>query len=282
MSRLDGKRVVITGAASGLGRSLALVLARKGCRIGIADINTAGAEETMKMVKQNGGSGETYKLDVSKPENVEAMAAHFFKAWRGVDLFINNAGVVSTGFVGDISLDDWRKVFSINFWGMLYGCHYVIPRMKAQGGGHILNVSSLSGFIAMMEMGPYNTSKAAVVSLSETLKWELSGTNIGITVLCPSFFKTNLLNNMSYTDEFEKEFAHASFDHAKISSDQVAKAAIKAVEKGKFYCIPQSSGRSNWRFKRWTPSSFLSIMAYINGKPFGRKFYMWLARNGLM
>jgi NAD(P)-dependent dehydrogenase (short-subunit alcohol dehydrogenase family) len=282
MNKLDGKTVVITGAASGLGRSMALVLAKKGCRIGIADVNVDGAEETLEMVVQRGGKGETFKLDVSKPEEVEAMAEHFFHRWGGVDLLVNNAGVVSAGFVGDIPLEDWNWIFGINFWGMVYGCHYFIPRFKAQGGGYILNVASAGGLMNMMEMAPYNTSKAGVISLSETLKWEVSGDNIGITVLCPTFFKTHLLDTMRYTDEFETEFAHATFEYAKLTSDQVAEAAIKAVEKGKLFCIPQSTGRSNWAMKRMSPSSFLSTMAFIYSRPIGRPFYMWLARRGLM
>ena len=193
MQKLDGKNVVITGAASGLGRSLAMVLARKGCRIGIADINIAGAEETLKIVKDSGGSGEIFKVDVSQAEEVEVMAAHFFETWGGVDLLVNNAGVAVVGFVGDIPLENWRWIFGINFWGMQYGCHFFIPRMKEQGHGYILNVASAAGLLSGAEMSPYNTSKAAIVSLSETLKEELAPNNIGVTVLCPCFSRLTFL-----------------------------------------------------------------------------------------
>src|SRR4030042_2629482 len=155
MHRLDGKNIVLTGGGSGLGRELALTLARKGCRIGVCDINVEGAEETLDMVKSAGGSGEVLRVDVSRPEQVEAMAGHFFSEWGRVDLLINNAGVVSVGFVGELKLEDWKWLFGVNFWGMLHGCHSFIPRMKTQGGGHILNVASAAGLLCMMEMGHY-------------------------------------------------------------------------------------------------------------------------------
>jgi NAD(P)-dependent dehydrogenase (short-subunit alcohol dehydrogenase family) len=282
MKKLEGKSVVITGAASGLGRSLALALAKKGCRIGIADINLEGAGETLEMVKKAGGDGETFELDVRKPDMVEAMADHFFNAWGGVDLLVNNAGVVSAGFVGDIQLEDWAWLMSINYWGMVYGCHSFIPRFKAQGGGYILNVASAAGLMNMMEMAPYNNAKAAVISLSETLKWELSPYKIGVTVLCPMFFETHLLDNMRYTDQFEVEFSHATFEYARMSADRVAELAVKAVEKGRLHCVPQATGKAYWVLKRISPSAFHNVMSFVNRTRIAQPFYMWMARRGLM
>jgi NAD(P)-dependent dehydrogenase (short-subunit alcohol dehydrogenase family) len=282
MNRLDGKNVVITGAGSGLGRALALNLAGKGCRIGIADMNAEGAAETLAMVECAGGSGEIFEIDVSKPEKVEEMAEYFFREWGGVDLLINNAGVVSVGFVGDIKLEDWQWLFGVNFWGMLYGCHSFIPRMKAQKGGHILNVSSAAGLLCMMEMAPYNTAKAGIISLSETLRWELSPEKIGVTVLCPMFFDTHLLDDMRYTDPFECDFARSTFDHARMTADEVAAKAIKAVEKNKLYCVPQGTGKLFWRIKRLSPSLFSGVMSFINTTPVARPFYMLLARFGIL
>ncbi|MFW6113376.1 MAG: SDR family NAD(P)-dependent oxidoreductase [Actinomycetota bacterium] len=282
VDKLDSKRVVVTGAASGLGRSLALVLARKGCRMGLADLRAAGAEETLKMVVERGGSGEAYEIDVSKPDEVEAMAAHFFQTWGGVDLLVNNAGVVATGYVGDIPLDDWKWIFGVNFWGMLYGCHSFIPRMKERGGGHILNVASSAGLFSLLEMSPYNTTKAAVIALSETLRAELAPDNIGVTVLCPMFFKTHLLDTMRYTDEFETDFGRATFDNARMTSEEVAEAAVRALDKGKLYCIPQRSGRILWGIKRLNPGLFHSTIAYMSRRDWGKPLFMWMARKGLL
>ena len=282
MKKLDGKRVVITGAASGLGRAMALVLARKGCRIGIADIDTDGAGETLGMVERAGGSGEVYELDVSQPGKVEAMADHFFASWGGVDLLVNNAGVVVTGYVGDIPLEDWEWLFGVNFWGMLYGCHSFIPRMKKQGGGYILNVASEGGIIFLPWMAPYNTSKAGIVSLSMTLKAELATEGIGVTVVCPAFFNTHLLDNMRYEDEFETEFAHATFEHARMTADEVAEAAIRAVEKGKLFCVPQPSAKIGWALERLNPGLFQAGLATLIRQPWGKPLFMWMAGKGLL
>ncbi len=282
MKRLDGKRVVITGAASGLGRAMAVALARRGCRLGVVDVNLEGAEETLELVTAAGGSGEIYELDVRVAMDWGAMAEHFFASWGGVDLLVNNAGVVSTGHVGDIALEDWEWIFSVNFWGMLYGCHYFLPLMKRQGHGHILNVASAAGIFNLLEMAPYNATKAAVISLSETLKGELAPEGIGVTVLCPMFFNTNLLATMRYTDPFEPEFARTTFQYARMTADEVAEAAIRAVEKGRLYCVPQLSGRLFWMVKRFSPGLFQGAVAFGNRYPWGKRVFMWMARKGLL
>ena len=282
VSKLDGKKAVITGAASGLGRSLATTLAEEGWRIGIVDIDDAGAKETLELVKRAGGSGETFHADVSEPRNVKAFADHFFERWGGVDLLINNAGVAAAGIVGDIPLEDWDWIFGISFWGMLYGCHEFIPRMKAQGKGHIVNVASAAGLISLMDMGPYNTAKAAVISLSETLRMELAPYNIGITVACPVFFKTNLLDDMRYTDEWEREWAQSTFDNARMTSDEVARRIISAAKKNRLYVIPQVSGRFLWLLKRLMPETYYSVFRLLNSAGLLKPLADRLARWGLV
>jgi len=282
MYKVDGKRVVVTGAGSGLGRALALALASRGCRIGVADINEETARETLEMVRQKGGDGEAYRLDVSRPQEVEAMAEHFFRSWGGVDVLVNNAGVVSVGFVGDIPLEDWEWVFGVNFWGMLYGCHYFVPRMKAQGGGYVVNVASAAGLLTLLEMAPYNATKAAVIALSETLRSELAPSKIGVTVVCPMFFNTNLLQDMRYTDEFEREFSQTTFQYARMTADQVAAAVVKAVEKRRLYVVPQFSGKLFWSLKRMRPGMYHGTLAFFNHGDIGHRMLLWMARRGLI
>ena len=282
MNNLNGKRVVITGAASGLGRALALVLARKGCKIGIADINEVGSRETLELVERAGGSGEILAVDVRRPESVKAMADHFFSAWKGVDLLVNNAGIAIAGTVGEIPLENWKRIVEINFWGMLYGCHEFIPRMKAQGGGHILNIASAAGLFSMTNMAPYNATKAAVISLSETLKVETAPFNIGITVACPMFFNTNLVKDMAHTDPVETEFANAAFQFSRITSEGVAKRIIRGVEKGKFYVVPMLSGKVSWILKRLSPPIFYGTLAFFSRRGWLMPMALKLARWGLV
>jgi NAD(P)-dependent dehydrogenase (short-subunit alcohol dehydrogenase family) len=273
---------VITGAGSGFGRALALVLARRGWKILIADINRAGMEETLAMVREAGGEGEVFECDVSKKEDVQRMADYSFSTWKKIDLLINNAGVVSCGFVGDIPLEDWSWCVGINFWGMLYGCHSFIPGMKAQGGGHIINVASSAGLFSLMEMGPYNVTKAAVISLSETLRQELALHKIGVTVTCPMFFNTHLLDNMRYRDQFQSEFAHSAFEHGRLNAEEVAEKTIKAYEKNKLYVIPQITGKFYWVLKRCAPSIFYGVISYAMKKGYGEKLALFLTRIGMM
>jgi NAD(P)-dependent dehydrogenase (short-subunit alcohol dehydrogenase family) len=281
MKKLDGKKAVITGAASGFGRALALALARKGCRIGIVDIDLEGSGETLRMVEQAGGSGEIYELDVRVHIDWEAMADHFFRSWGGVDVLVNNAGVVSVGPVGDVPIEDWEWIFSINFWGMVYGCHTFIPRMKEQGSGHIVNVASANGLMCLLEMAPYNTTKAAVIALSETLRSELPA-GIGVTAVCPMFFNTHLLDGMRYTDKFWSDATRTAFEHARMSADEVAEAVVKAVEKRKLYVVPQVTGKVFWMIKRASPGLFHGSLGLLNRTGIGRSVFVWLARKGLM
>mgnify|MGYP000893298393 CR=1 FL=1 len=276
------RSAVITGAASGLGRELAIALAKRGYQVLIADINQAGMEKTLALVRQNGGQGEVYTCDVSNPAEVQRMADYAFSAGKRVDLLINNAGVVTVGHVGDISLDDWQWCVGINFWGMLHGCHSFIPGLKAQGGGHIINIASSAGLFSLMQMGPYNVTKAAVISLSETLRTELAAYNIGVTVSCPMFFHTNLLDTMRYRDRFQHEFAHAAFDHGRMNAREVAERTVKAFEKNRLYVIPQWTGRMYWVLKRLAPSLFYDTMAFAIRKGFGEKAALLMTRAGLM
>lgn len=280
--RLGGKRVVITGAGSELGRALSLALAERGCRLGIADIDSERAKETLELVRERGGDGLIYCIDVSIPSEVEAMAAYFFSSWGRVDVLVNNAGVAAAGFVGQVPVEDWEWIFGVNFWGMLYGCHYFIPRMKAQGGGYIVNVASAAGLLALPEMAPYNVAKAAVISLSETLRGELAPFGIGVTVVCPMFFNTRLLETLRCSDDFERNFAHATFENARMTADQVAEAVLRAVERRRLYAIPQFSGRFFWALKRMRPGLYHGTLGFFNRGGLGRRLLLWMARRGLI
>ncbi len=282
MRGLTGNSAVITGAGSGLGRSLAKALASEGWKVGIVDIDNSGAAETAAIVERAGGSAETFHADVSEPGGVKAYADHYWETWGGVDLLINNAGVACAGSVGEIPLEDWDWVIGVNFLGMLYGCHEFVPRMKARGGGHIINVASLGGLVSLMHMAPYNTTKMAVVSLSETLAMELSDQNIGITVACPSFFKTGLLDEMRCTEDWERDFARITFDNARMSSDEVARRIIAAAKKNRLYATPQFSVKMLWSLKRLSPETNSRIFGFLNRRGVLVPLMTALARRGLV
>ncbi|NLA10623.1 MAG: SDR family NAD(P)-dependent oxidoreductase [Firmicutes bacterium] len=275
------RSAVITGAGSGLGRELALLLAADGWRVLVTDCNRAEAKKTLQLIEEAGGSGEAYRLNVNDASEVEAVADLYFEKWGRVDLLVNNAGVAVAGFVGDIALKDWNWIYGPNMRGTVHGCHSFIPRMKAQGGGHILNIASAAGFASLPEMAPYNLTKAAVISLSETLYAELAPDNIGITVACPNFFNTNLLQTMRYTEQFQYEFARTAFTNSRMSGSDVAGVILKAVRRGKLYCLPMFSGRILWLLKRLSPQLYFRVMARLCRKGKARPLIMNLARRGL-
>jgi short-subunit dehydrogenase len=164
---------------------------------------------------------------------------------------------------------------------MLYGCHEFIPKMKAQGGGHIMNVASAAGLLCLTNMGPYSVTKAAVISLCETLRVEVAPYNIGITAACPMFFNTGLLDDMKSTDPWISEVARTAFEVGH-SADRIAKKLIKAVEKNKFYSLPMFFGNLLWLNKRLTPNLYYNLTAWLNRRGWMKPLYSKLARWGIL
>jgi NAD(P)-dependent dehydrogenase (short-subunit alcohol dehydrogenase family) len=261
------KRVVITGAGSGLGRALALEFARRNWRIAIAEINDERAAESAKMVREQGGIPLTIHCDVTLPRDMENVLTIVRREWKGVDILINNAGVASAGWFERIPLEKWDWIIGINLMSIIYGCRTFIRYFKESGtGGYIVNVASSAGIASLPEMVSYNTTKAAVISLSETLRIELSKINVGVSVVCPTFFKTNLMDQFSSPDERQRQLADTFFGNAKITSEQVARHTVASIEKNRFYVITQADGRNMWRMKRWFPELYFKIFGSIYKK----------------
>ena len=280
LERLGRKTAVITGAGSGLGRALALNLARDGWKIGVADVSLPGAECTLEMVCEAGGSGEVYRCDIRDSDAVSDMADHFFDEWGGVSLLINNVGIAVAGFVGDAEISEWQRIMDVNLMGTVNGCHTFVPRMKRQGGGYIINIASSAGITNLPEMGPCNMTKAGVISLSETLRMELTCDRIGVTVGCPTFFDTNLINDMSCTNEFQSDFARSAFSNAKVTPDDVAAAIIRGARKGRLYVMPQFAAKWTWALKRLSPPLWFNSVALGYRLGIARGFIMWMSRHG--
>jgi NAD(P)-dependent dehydrogenase (short-subunit alcohol dehydrogenase family) len=262
--KFPGKRVVITGAGRGLGRALAIEFAKKNWKIAIAEINDERAKESAEMVKKEGGIPLTIHCDVTKPQDLENVLEVVKKEWKGVDILINNAGVVSAGWFEKIPLEKWDWIIGINLMSIVHGCRTFIRHFKESGtGGYIVNVASNAGIASLPEMVSYNTTKAAAISISETLKVELSRINVGVTVVCPTFFKTNLMDQFTSPDERQRELANTFFGNAKATSEKVARHTIASIEKNRFYVITQKDGRNMWRMKRWFPELYFKVMSLL-------------------
>lgn len=250
-------RAVVTGAAGGLGRAFCLELARRGGRMVVADIDAAGAAQTVALVEQAGGKAFATSCDVARLDQVEHLAVLADEKLGGCDLVINNAGVAVGGAVGAVPIADWEWIMGINLWGVIYGCHVFVPRFKQQGRGHVINVASAAGLLSAGEMGPYNVTKAGVIALSETLASELRTHGVGVTVLCPTFFRTNISNSSRTTgNEDARAMVEKLMDRAKIQADGVARFALEAADRDELYAVPHGDGQWMWRLKRLVPERY--------------------------
>ena len=254
-------RAVVTGGAGGLGRAFCLELARRGGRVLVADLDLKGAQETANLVERAGGQAYATTCDVSKLEQVERLASLADEHIDGCDLIINNAGVAVAGPVGDVPIADWEWIMGINLWGVIYGCHVFIPRFKKQGRGHVLNVASAAGLLSAGEMGPYNVTKAGVVALSETLATELQPHHVGVSVLCPTFFSTNIGKSGRTTGmNGANIMIEKLMQRSKIQADGVARIAIDAADRNELYVVPHNDGQWMWRLKRLAPERYYSTI----------------------
>lgn len=274
MSLPERPRAVVTGAGSGLGRALCLELARRQARVVVSDVNEASARETARLVEEAGGEARVVPCDVTKPEQVEALARESEAAFGGVDLVVNNAGVACAGEVGKMSLADWKHVLDVNLWGVIHGCHSFVPLLRKQGSGHILNIASAAGLISSPFMAAYNVSKSAVVSLSETLLAELKPVGIGVTVACPTFFRTNIASSsrVSEGDDGQrlKKLASKLVEGSAVAPEVVARALLRAVQDDDLYVVPMADGRWAWRLKRLAPAAFARGAIFLQKRVFER------------
>lgn len=257
----QAKRVFITGGASGLGRALALRYARDGWRVCIADLNDERGEATRFELSAAGSPDAVYRhADVTVEADLQAIADELRTRWSGLDVLVNNAGVAQAGAIEDVSLSDWAWIMDINLYGVVRGCKIFTPIFKQQGHGHIVNIASMAGLLDVPRMASYNVSKAAVVALSTTLEQELMEHGIGVSVVCPSFFQTNLGETMRATDPGLIKMMSKLLASGKLSADQVADAIVAGVAKKQVHILPHVAGERLWKAKRFLPHVLYSRM----------------------
>lgn len=191
MRELAGRTAVITGAGSGIGRALARALAAEGCRLALVDVDAAGLEETRRGLP--GVPVSTHRADVADRARMAALPAEIQAAHGAIHLLFNNAGITINAAFEDSAIEDLERVIGVNLWGVLYGCHYFLPHLKQAGEAQIVNTSSMAAFLGLPNQASYSLTKAAVRSLSETLRVELAGAGIGVTSIHPGAVRTGIL-----------------------------------------------------------------------------------------
>ena len=252
---------VVTGAGSGIGRSFALEIAKRGGTVVCADINLAAAEETVQLLEQAGAKGFAIRCDVGDAEQVKALSEQAEVLMQHpTTLVINNAGVGLGGKFDELSLEDWQWCMHVNLWGVIHGCHYFVPKFKQLGYGSIINVASAASFAAAPEMTAYNVTKAGVLSLSETLSAELRKFKIGVNVLCPTLVPTNIIKNGRIPGRYSKLADTALMNYAFTTSDAVAKLTLNRLDNGDLYTTPQIDAKLFWLMKRASPTMYAKFL----------------------
>ncbi|WP_280250575.1 SDR family NAD(P)-dependent oxidoreductase [Nocardia abscessus] len=264
--RTHGARAVVTGAGSGIGRAFALEIAARGGRVICADIDEARADETVALIERtHPGAAHAFRCDVAQREDVELLARFAETLFeRPVSLVVNNAGVGIGGKpVGRIGFDDWQWALGINLWGVVHGCEVFAPGLRAAGHGGIINVASAAGFAAAPSMAAYNVSKAGVLSLSETMAAELSGSGVAVTVLCPTFVRTSVARDGRITRE-SAQLADFLMRWTGFSPERVARTALDAHDRGQLYVLPQLDAHVVWLLKRYFPAQYTFVLGLLD------------------
>ncbi len=192
------KVAVVTGAASGIGRALAAAFAAEGMRVVLADVEPAALDEAAHAIARGGARTIAVRTDVSKGEQVEALAVAAEKEFGAVHVLCNNAGVAVSGLSWTHTIADWEWVLGVNLWGVIHGVRAFVPRLLAAGAdAHIVNTASMAGLLSAAGMAIYDVTKHGVVTLSESLYLELRmlGAPIGVSVLCPGFVSTRIMDS---------------------------------------------------------------------------------------
>jgi NAD(P)-dependent dehydrogenase (short-subunit alcohol dehydrogenase family) len=245
MESLKGKVAAVTGAASGLGRAMALAFADEGMDLALADVSALS--EIEESVREKGVKATSMKVDVSK----EAEVKRFCDSLPNVHVVCNNAGVAVSGAAWENSVDDWAWILGVNLWGVIHGVRAFAPRLIAQDEGHIVNTASVAGLISPPASGAYNVTKHAVVTLSESLHHDLRerGSRVGVSVLCPAYVPTGISDSERSRPAGSKPGALSEMTRAKqamlrkavasgrLSADDVAREVVAAVKTGRFYIL---------------------------------------------
>ncbi len=250
MQDLRGKLAVVTGAASGIGFAMAERFAREGMKLALADIEKDALEQAAVRLAAAGSEVLAIPTDVADADAMDALAAQVLNRFGAVHVVCNNAGVAGGGPIWELSTSDWEFVLRPNLWGVIHGVRVFARHLVAQDQGHIVNTASLAGLISIPGLAPYNVTKHAVVTLSETLYAELraAGSRVGVSVLCPGFVKTRIFESERHRPDDWQRPADADPEQAKLreilqaeamrgamAPEQVAERVLDAIRSERFY-----------------------------------------------
>lgn len=261
---------VITGAGSGIGRALALRLVQEKIEgIAIADFNEAGLNETFAMLENSGVKVSKHLIDVSKLEQVQKFADEVLAEHGRATHLVNNAGVGLLGTFEQISLTDFEWLMSINFWGVVYGCKVFLPILQKEKSAHIINISSVFGFIAPPEQSAYCSAKFAVRGFTESLRHEWEDSNIKVSAVHPGGIKTNIARSSRLGENAPQEYSQQAADFfdkvAQTSPEKAAETIVKGIKNENPRILIGSDAHAINFIHRLFPRKYLKIIEKISG-----------------
>jgi NAD(P)-dependent dehydrogenase (short-subunit alcohol dehydrogenase family) len=256
---LAGRAAVVTGAASGIGRETTLAFARRGAGLFLCDVDETGLAETERGARELGCEVTSRRVDVASREEMGAFADSVHERVEAVDLLVNNAGVAIGGGFLDTGLDDWEWILGINLTGVVHGCHFFAPAMVKRGsGGHIVNISSMAGYVASEVLAAYATTKFAVLGLSEALRDELSRHGIGVTAVCPGIINTPITGSARMRGAvMERPEARTqmieAYQRRNYGPERVAENILKAIARNRAVAPISPEAWVGYYLKRMAP-----------------------------
>jgi len=253
--------IAITGAGSGFGAELARLYAARGWRVAVTDVDEDRARRTLAQIGDDQAGSFCMRLDVTCAEDWETLHASVLQRWGGLEVLVNNAGVAAAGNVEETSLEDWAWVLDIDLMGVVRGCRQFAGLMKRQQSGHIVNIASFAGLAGLPFIVAYGVAKAGVVALSEALRAEMRPYGVGVTVACPAFVKTGLLDTFRSTRPGAGQKVARWMETSGVTAVKVAEDIAGAVEANRFLLLTHRQTRGPWRLKRWFPETYFKMVA---------------------
>ncbi|OTG64264.1 SDR family NAD(P)-dependent oxidoreductase [Acinetobacter silvestris] len=270
MKNFKNKVAAITGAGSGMGQHLAILLAKAGCHLSISDVNEKGLAETAELLKQYNVRVTSKKVNVADRDQIKAWAEETVQNHGSVNMIFNNAGVALGSTVEGASYEDLEWIMGINYWGVVYGTKEFLPYLKKSGEGHVINTSSLFGLTAQPTQSAYNSSKFAVRGFTESLRQELDLENCGVSALCvhPGGIRTNIANDARMNDSLRslgmnpEKSAKAFNKLLRMPAEEAAQQILDAVLKDKRRLLIGNDAKTLDLIQRILPTGYQKITGF--------------------
>jgi NAD(P)-dependent dehydrogenase (short-subunit alcohol dehydrogenase family) len=248
-----GTRVLVTGAASGLGAALVSLLRGRGAQVLATDARSQTGWEA-------GDADFLRRLDVTSDDDWSAAAHWVAEHWGGLDVLVNNAGVAGGGRIDRATLEEWQWIFDVNLYGAVRGVRAFTPMLKSQGSGRIVNVASLAALVHPAGMGSYNAVKAALLAFTETVGHELAAYGIRAHAVCPSYFRTHLMDSLQGADAAVGQVMAELVTNAPLGADEIAVAVVAGVEAGEELILPDPAARAAYQLKCTDRAAYDEVM----------------------